>query len=76
MSDEMSYERIAAKARQAVGTAGEYPADVASQTTEAELEALMSAEIDAILTRLDDGIPRLFQDMKSLQASLRRPLGL
>jgi hypothetical protein len=37
-------------------------------------QAAISADIDAILKRLDDGIPRLFEDMKNIQASLRRPL--
>jgi hypothetical protein len=39
-------------------------------------EAAMSAEIDAILARLDEGIPRLMQAMDEIRDRLRRPLAL
>lgn len=34
----------------------------------------ISQDIDVILKRPDDGMPRLFEDMKNIQASMRRPL--
>jgi hypothetical protein len=46
----------------------------ATENPATDAEAAVSGDIDAILKRLDDGIPRLFEDMKNIQASLRRPL--
>jgi hypothetical protein len=39
-------------------------------------EAAVSADIDAILKRLDNGIPRLNQRLDDLQKRLRRPLAV
>jgi hypothetical protein len=41
---------------------------------EEEAQAAISADIDVILKRLEEGTPRLFEDMKAVQSRLRRPL--
>lgn len=48
-------------------------ADEAAPTPE---EAAMSADIDRVIARLGDGIPKLHQQMDEIQARLRRPIGL
>lgn len=45
-----------------------------AQATGDEAEQIISGDIDAILKRLDDGMPRLFDGMRTIQNSLRRPL--
>ena len=39
-------------------------------------EAAMLAEIDEIIARLDEGIPKLLQEMDEIRARLRRPLAI
>ena len=39
-------------------------------------EAAMLAEIDEIIARLDEGMPKLLQEMDEIRARLRRPLAI
>jgi hypothetical protein len=39
-------------------------------------DAVLSQEIDAIIARLDEGIPKLQARMDEIRASLRRPITL
>jgi hypothetical protein len=39
-------------------------------------EAAMSAEVDPILGGLDEGVPKLPEQMDEMQARLRRPVAL
>lgn len=48
-------------------------ADEAALTPE---EATMSADIDRVIARLGEGIPKLHKQMDEIQARLRRPIGL
>lgn len=52
-----------------------HPPRAADDTMSLE-EAAMSTEIDQIIARLDEGIPKLMREMGEIRTRLRRPVGV